>query len=105
MIIVFTIASYHVTELMGSNSPVRLYMYDSDSNYRGYIEFIQNYAGANNYVLHSNGIINAFLSLDKLHATLDIMRFEKPVYFALNDQHNLAWLSTGEEPTGEEETP
>jgi hypothetical protein len=33
-------------------------------------------------------IINAFMPLEKLHPTLDILRKEKPVYFAVNEAYN-----------------
>lgn len=102
--ITFEIGTYQVMEFTGSNKPVRVYMNDSTNKYRGYIDFIKDYSGTNNFVLHSNGIINAFMALEKLHPSLDILRNEKPVYFAVNEEHNWAALKTGLEPTGEEET-
>jgi len=33
---------------------------------------------------------------------IDLLRNEKPVYFLLNDASNSAWLSTSNEPVGEE---
>lgn len=101
--ITFTIGSYQVMEFTGSNKLVRVYMHDSTNKYRGYIDFIKDYSGTKNFIVHSNGIINAFMSLDKLHPTLDILRNEKPVYFAVNERYNWAALKTGLEPTGEEE--
>ena len=101
--ITFTVGSYQVFELAGANQPVRVYMNDETNKYRGYLDFIQDYSGTNKFILHSNGIINAFMPLNKLHATLDILRNEKPIYFALNEQYNWAALKTGLEPTGEEE--
>jgi len=44
------------------------------------------------------------MPLNKLHPSLDILRNEKPVYFSDNEKYNWAALSTGKEPTGEEET-
>ena len=99
----FTIGSYEVMAFSGKNQPVRLYMNDDTRKYRGYIDFINDYAGSHNFILFPNGIINAYMSLDKLHPTLDILRHEKPVYFTLNKEYNWAAFKTGAEPTGEEE--
>ena len=101
--ITFTIGSYQVMEFAGSNQPVRVYMNDSSNKYRGYIDFIKDYSGTNKFIVHSNGIINAFMPLEKLHLSLDILRYEKPVYFIVNQDYNWAALKTGLEPTGEEE--
>ena len=103
--ITFTIGTYQVMGFAGKNQPVRVYFNDDFKKYRGYIDFIKDYAGARNFILHPNGIINAFMSLDKLHPTLDILRYEKPVFFSVNEKYNWAALKTGAEPTGEEETP
>jgi hypothetical protein len=100
----FVIGSYQFFELAGKNQPVRVYMNDHSGRYRGYIDFVKDYSGTQDFILHSNGIINAFMPLDKLHPTLDILRNEKPVYFAVNEAYNWAALKTGYEPTGEEET-
>ena len=99
----FTIASYQVMAFTGSNQPVRVYLTDSSNTYRGYIDFIKDYSGTNKFVVHSNGIINAFMPLEKLHPSLDLLRNEKPVYFAVNQDYNWAALKSGQEPTGEEE--
>ncbi len=99
----FTVAKYEVFELAGSGQPVRVYMRDDTNQYRGYIDFIAGYSAAQKFIVHPNGIINAFMPLDRLHLTLDILRHEKPVYFSVNPQYNWAALKTGEEPTGEAE--
>jgi hypothetical protein len=101
--ITFVVEKYQVFELMGKNQPVRIYMNDNSGKYRGYIDFIKDYSGANKFILHPNGIINAFMPLEKLHPTLDVLRNEKPVYFSVNETYNWAALKTGLEPTGEEE--
>jgi len=103
--ITFTIGNYEIMEFMGKDKVVRVYMYDDNNQYRGYMDFIKEYGGTTNFIVHSNGIINAFISLDKLHLTLDILRNEKPVYFSVNQAYNWAAIKTGREPTGEEETP
>ena len=102
--ITFTIGSYQVMEFAGSNQPVRVYMNDGSNKYRGYIDFIEDYSGSKKFVIHANGVINAFMPLEKLHISLDILRNEKPVYFAVDEAHDWAALKTGLEPTGEEET-
>jgi hypothetical protein len=101
--ITFVVGSYQVFELAGKNQPVRVYMNDDTGKYRGYIDFIKDYSGSQNFILWPNGIINAFMPLEKLHPTLDVLREEKPVYFALNETYDWAALKTGYEPTGEEE--
>lgn len=102
--ITFTIGTYEVMFFAGKTQPVRVYLNDETKKYRGYIDFIKDYAGTQNFILHPNGIINAFMSYDKLHPALDVLRYEKPVYFSVNEQYNWAALKTGAEPTGEEET-
>lgn len=101
--ITFSIGTYEVMAFAGKNQVIRIYMNDDSNRYRGYIDFINNYAGVQNFIVHPNGIINAFMSFDKLHPILDILRHEKPVYFSVNEQYNWAALKTGVEPTGEEE--
>ena len=81
----------------------RIYMNDASGKYRGYIDFIKDYSGTQKFIVHTNGIINAFMPLNKLDPTMDILRNEKPVYFAVNVAYNWAGLKTGLEPTGEEE--
>ena len=99
----FTVAKYSVFEQTGAGQPVRVYMHDDANAYRGYIDFIAGYSSTQKFVVHPNGIINAFMPLDRLHLTLDILRHEKPVFFTVNPTANWAALKTGEEPTGEEE--
>lgn len=99
----FTVGTYEVMALAGRNQPVRVYLNDDSGRYRGYVDFIADYAGATPFVVHPNGIVNAFMPLDKLHALLDLLRLEKPIYFSVNEQYNWAALKTGAEPTGEEE--
>ncbi|MGD6808894.1 MAG: hypothetical protein ACQCN3_04270 [Candidatus Bathyarchaeia archaeon] len=84
----FVIGSYQFFELTGANQPVRIYLNDDTQKYRGYIDFIKDYTGTQKFVLHTNGIINAFMPLEKLQPTLDILRNEKPVYFAVNKAYN-----------------
>lgn len=103
--ITFEIETYQLMEFAGAGQPVRIYMRGPQNKYRGYIDFIEGYSGSQKFVVHSNGIINAFMPLTKLHATLDVLRHEQPVYFAANEQYQWAAIKTGAEPTGEEETP
>ena len=102
--ITFTIGSYQVMDYTGRNQPVRLYMRDNNDQYRGYIDFREEYSGPD-FTVHPNGIVNAYMPLKKLHYTLDILRNEKPVYYSVNEQYGWAALKTGLEPTGEEEAP
>lgn len=99
----FVIGLYEVMVFAGRGQVVRVYMNDDAAVYRGYIDFIEGYAGAQNFIVHPNGIINAFMPLSKLQAVLDTLRNEKPVYFSVNPAYNWAALKTGKEPTGEEE--
>ena len=99
----FTVAKYQILELAGAGEPVRIYMYDDANAYRGYIDFIAGYVGPQKFVVYPSGIINAFMPIDRLHFTLDILRNEKPIYFSVDDASNWAGLKSGQEPTGEAE--
>lgn len=101
--ITFTIGTYEVMAFAGKNQVIRVYLNDDGNNYRGYIDFIKDYSGTQNFVVYPNGIVNAYMSFDKLHPILDVLRNEKPVYFSVNEQYNWAAIKTGSEPTGEEE--
>ncbi len=98
----FEVGSYSIKAYTGEDQPVRLYLWETSNRYRGYINFYQNFTG--NFTWHdSQGIINAFMPLSKLDVMLDILRNEKPIYFAVNEAYNWAALQTGKEPPGEEE--
>lgn len=99
----FVIGSYQFFELAGNNQPVRIYLNDDTNKYRGYIDFVKDYSGTQKYIVYPNGIFNAFMPLETLQPTLDVLRNEKPVYFAVNEPYNWVALKTGLEPTGEEE--
>lgn len=101
----FTVQSYEVMAFTGNAQPLRIFLRDNNDRYRGYIDFIDHYTDSHKYMIHSNGIINAFMPLKKFPAILDILRNEKPVYFALSERYEWAALKTGQEPTGEEEAP
>lgn len=102
--VTFIIGTYEVMVFAGKGQVVRVYMNDDSGTYRGYIDFIEGYAGTQNFVQYPNGIVNAFMPLTKLQAVLDVLRNEKPVYFSVNPPYNWAALKTGREPTGEEES-
>ena len=99
----FTIAFYQIYAMAGSNKHVRVVMYDGNNTHRGNIDFIKDYSGTSNYQVDALDKIHAFMPLEKLHVILDILRYEKPVYFAVTPNSNAATLITGREPTGEEE--
>lgn len=101
----FTIQTYQIMAFAGPGEPVRVYLRDETGKYRGYIDFVEEFSSSKKFVVHSNGIVNAFMSLGQLHAMLDVLRNEEPVYFAANEAYNWAAIKTGAEPTGEEETP
>jgi hypothetical protein len=104
-VIKFEVATYSISAYAGQDKPVHVYMNDDTGRYRGYIAFHEGTISADGFVVHGNGIINAFMPMSKLPTMLDVLRNEKPVYFNVNEQYKWASLSTGAEPTGEEEGP
>ncbi len=100
----FEVGSYSVKAYNGEDAPVILYLWETPSRYRGYISFHPRFTG--NFTWHdSQGLINAFMPLGKLDVMLDMLRNEKPIYLAVNEQYNWAALQTGKEPPGEDEGP
>lgn len=51
---------------------------------------------------HTN--FNVFLRPDKYPSYIDIMRNEKPLYFFYNLDNNQSYITTSDEPVGEEES-
>lgn len=101
----FEVGTYSISAYAGQDKPVHVYMNDDTGRYRGYIAFHEGAVSSDGFVVHGNGIINAFMPMSKLPTMLEILRNEKPVYFNVNEQYKWASLSTGAEPTGEEEGP
>jgi len=104
----YRLNDYSVLAFSGADQPVRVYLYGDaagggQSSYFGYIEFTDKID--EKFVVHNNGIINAFMPIDRLHTMLELLRKESPLYFVVNEQYNWAGLKTGKEPTGEEEVP
>jgi hypothetical protein len=101
--ITYTIKSYDVNAYTGKDQDIRLGITDDTNTYRGYILFKENISNGPNYILHPNGIVNAFMPMEKFSIILDILRNEKPVRFIINQQANMASIAIGNEPTGEGE--
>lgn len=104
----YRLNDYSVLAFAGDDQPVRLYLYGdstggTDSRYFGYIEFTDKIN--EKFVVHGNGIVNAYMPLNRLHTMLELLRKESPLYFVVNEAYNWAGLKTGKEPTGEEEAP
>lgn len=91
----FSIKRYEVFELTGQGQPTRLYMYDDQGCYRGYIDFIRDHAISQPFILHPNGIIHAFMPAEQLHFTLHVLRNEQPVYFSLNEAYQCVVAKLG----------
>ena len=47
--------------------------------------------------------MHVYLSSDKYPAYIDILRNEKPLYFYYDMERNLSYITTEDEPVGEEE--
>ncbi len=97
------IGTYRVMSFVGKSEVVRIYLNDVNNKYLGYVDFIEGYSGTTKFIVHSNGIVNAYMPLSKLHSSLDILRNEKPVKFQVNEDYNWAAFITGNEPVGESE--
>ena len=100
----FYIRGYKVEEFIGSDKPVRIFMYYDSGDYRGYIEFRQDISLWPNSIVRPNEIIKTYMPLIMLHPTLDTLRTDKLLNFSVNEQYNWSTLKTVIEPIGEEET-
>lgn len=98
---IYTIDEYAI-QVYSGGTYVRIGFYEGGT-YRGYAVFYPDGTALAPPVLHSNGIINIGYHLSQFHAIADMLRNEEPIYlYYINT--SLAGLSTGKEPTGEEET-
>jgi hypothetical protein len=70
-----------------------------------YLRFCKNYM-KDNYINEVNGkkYFHIFLRADKYPAFIDILRNETPLFFFYNFNDDSFYLTTGDEPVGENET-
>jgi len=79
-----------------------IYLYEGNT-YRGYVYFFPDGAHLDPPVFHSaTGRIFLNFNLSQFHATLEMLRTEKPIYLYYLSTTN-AYLRSGKEPVGEEE--
>jgi len=68
------------------------------------LKFCSNYMRENECI-EKNGkyFFKVYLRADKYPAFIDILRYEKPLYFFYDLDKNLSYITTEDEPVGEEE--
>lgn len=73
---------------------------------RAYLKFTHDLDQKNRYETDEGGHLNfyVFLRADKYPAYIDIMRYEKPLFFFYNMDNNQSYVTTSDEPVGEEES-
>ena len=70
-----------------------------------FLKFTRDYEQANYFEpegAHLNFYV--FLRVEKYASFIDIMRYEKPLFFFYNKKNNQAYVTTSDEPVGEEES-
>lgn len=96
----YPVSSYAVYVITGTHSTcIQFYEHDK---YRGAICFFPNDADLEDAQLDSNGRIILNMRINRLHAVLDIVRNEKPL-FLFYDSPNNAGLRTGREIIGDDQ--
>jgi hypothetical protein len=95
-------SSRSTTNLSPGTAVVGIYLYEGNT-YRGYVYFFPDGTQLAPPVYHSaTSRIFLHFNLSQFHATLEMLRNEKPIYlYYLSPTH--AALRTGKEPVGEEE--
>jgi hypothetical protein len=95
-------SSRPTTNLSPGVAVAGIYLYQGNQ-YRGYVYFFPDGTALAPPVFHSS-TNQAFLhfNLSQVHATMEMLRAEDPVYLYYQSPTN-AGLNTGKEPTGEEE--
>lgn len=54
--------------------------------------------------VHGKKIFNVFTRAEKYAAHIDLLRYEKPIFFFYNFKKNTSYITTSDEPVGEEES-
>ena len=95
-------SSRPTTNLSPGVAVAGIYLYGGEK-YRGYVYFFPDGTALAPPVFDaSNGRVFLHLNLSQYHATMDMLRNEKPVHVYYNSPTNAA-IRTGPEPVGEEE--
>ena len=95
-------SSRPTTNLSPGVAVAGIYLYKSGT-YRGYVYFFPDGTPLAPPVFDAtNGRVFLHLNLSQLGLTLDLLRYEKPIFVYYNSPTNAA-LRTGAEPVGEEE--
>jgi hypothetical protein len=95
-------SSRPTTNLSPGVAVAGIYLYQG-STYRGYIYFFPDGTPLAPPVFDAaNGRVFLHVNLSQLGPTLDLLRYEKPIFVYYNAPTNAA-LRTGVEPVGEEE--
>ena len=68
------------------------------------LRFTRDYELQNRYETHGDlNIYHVYLREEKYYNFIDILRYEKPIFFYYDLDNNLSYITTGDEPVGEEE--
>lgn len=69
------------------------------------LRFTRDYSQANNFVKKGKEYeFYVYLRAEKYSAFIDILRYEKPLFFYYNLDTNESYITTSDEPVGEEES-
>ena len=70
-----------------------------------YLHFMRGELPTNRIVQKGNyRDYHTYINLDKFHNYVDIMRYEKPLFFYYEVDTNRSYVTTSDEPVGEEES-
>jgi hypothetical protein len=95
-------SSRPTTNLSPGTAVAGIYLYEGNT-YRGYVYFFPDGTNlAPPLDDATNGRVFLHLNLSQFHATMEMLRSEKPIYVFYNSPTDAA-LRSGKEPTGEEE--
>ncbi len=95
-------SSRSTTNLSPGTAVAGIYLYEGN-NYRGYVYFFPDGTPLSPPVEDANnGRVFLHFNLSQFHATMEMLRTEKPIYiYYISPTH--AALRSGKEPVGEEE--
>ncbi len=103
----FTVATYRVTFLNANRPFVYIIMDDADRNWSARLDFfpVADTTDTTNVTVNNQSRrISLQMPIELLDRIIDILRNEKPVRVVYSSSSPFFYLSTRDEPVGEEET-
>jgi hypothetical protein len=68
------------------------------------LRFTRDYELQNRVETHGEShVYHVYIRSEKYPSYIDILRYEKPIFFYYDMTNNLSYITTGDEPVGEEE--